>query len=303
MSDLIAVQVKGNVGTIEDNLDAVEFSIREKTQEYLSVVLTEDTVKDGKKLLADIRKEKKTLDDERKAIKSRWMAPYDSFEKRAKQIIALYDEPVRAISSQIEEFEEQRRKEKRTLIKAVYDSVKGNLADYLPLNLIYIQKWENATCTENKIREDMQMVFDQMRLSVSTIKTMHPEFEEDALQVLKETGDLRMAVSRINDLQENKQRFLEQARKEAERERLEKEREEAGREEKAVELQDEAEISGNESQEKTEETGTMSADEIPVLEDPFTPEKVLTVMVKIGENDLDMLKDFLDMADLEYEVM
>lgn len=236
-------------------------------------------------------------------IKSRWMAPYDSFEKRAKQIIALYDEPVRAISSQIEEFEEQRRKEKRTLIKAVYDSVKGNLADYLPLNLIYIQKWENATCTENKIREDMQMVFDQMRLSVSTIKTMHPEFEEDALQVLKETGDLRMAVSRINDLQENKQRFLEQARKEAERERLEKEREEAGREEKAVELQDEAEISGNESQEKTEETGTMSADEIPVLEDPFTPEKVLTEMVKIGENDLDMLKDFLDMADLEYEVM
>lgn len=303
MSDLIAVQVKGNVGTIEDNLDAVEFSIREKTQEYLSVVLTEDTVKDGKKLLADIRKEKKTLDDERKAIKSRWMAPYDSFEKRAKQIIALYDEPVRAISSQIEEFEEQRRKEKRTLIKAVYDSVKGDLADYLPLNLIYIQKWENATCTENKIREDMQMVFDQMRLSVSTIKTMHSEFEEDALQVLKETGDLRMAVSRINDLQENKQRFLEQARKEAERERLEKEREEAGREEKAVELQDEAEISGNESQEKTEETGTMSADEIPVLEDPFTPEKVLTVMVKIGENDLDMLKDFLDMADLEYEVM
>lgn len=57
MSDLIAVQVKGNVGTIEDNLDAVEFSIREKTQEYLSVVLTEDTVKDCKNLLEDIRKE------------------------------------------------------------------------------------------------------------------------------------------------------------------------------------------------------------------------------------------------------
>lgn len=289
MADLISVQVKGNIGTITDNLNEVELSIREKTQEYMTVVVTEDTVKDGKKLIADIRKEKKTLDDERKAIKSRWMAPYDAFEKRVKQMISLYDEPVRAISSQIEAFEEQRRKEKRTLIEAVYDSVKGDLADYLPLDQIYNQKWENATCTEKKIREDIQMAFDQMSLSVSTIKTMHSEFGEDALQVLKETGNLQMAVARINDLQENKQRFLEQA--------------ETAQEEKTVAPQDGAETSRNESQEKTEEAGTMSADEIPAPKAPFAPEKVLTVMVKIGENDLDMLKDFLDMADLEYEVM
>lgn len=89
MAELIPVQVKGNVGTIEDNLDAVEASIREKAAEYSAVVVTEDNIADGKKFLADIRKEKKTLDDERKAIKSRWMAPYDAFEKRAKQIIAL----------------------------------------------------------------------------------------------------------------------------------------------------------------------------------------------------------------------
>ena len=109
MVNLIPVQVTGNIGTIEDNLDAVELSIRERVQEYAAVVVTEDTVKDGKEFLADIRKEKKTLDDERKAIKSRWMAPYEEFEKRAKRIIGLYDEPVKMINGQLAEFEEQRR--------------------------------------------------------------------------------------------------------------------------------------------------------------------------------------------------
>ena len=59
MANLVPVQVKGNVGTIEDNLDLVELSIREKVQEYAAVVVTEDSVKDGKRFLADIRKEKK----------------------------------------------------------------------------------------------------------------------------------------------------------------------------------------------------------------------------------------------------
>ena len=41
MANLVPVQVKGNVGTIEDNLDLVELSIREKVQEYAAVVVTQ----------------------------------------------------------------------------------------------------------------------------------------------------------------------------------------------------------------------------------------------------------------------
>lgn len=280
MSDLIAVKVKGNVGTIEDNLDAVEISIREKTQEYMSVVVTEDTVKDGKKMLADIRKEKKALDDERKTIKSRWMAPYEAFEKRAKQIIALYDEPVKAISGQIESFEEQRRAEKRTMIEAIYNSVKGDLGEWLPLERIYNTKWENATCSEKKIREDMQMLFDQIQLSISTIQTMHSEFEYDALLALKKTGDLQIAVARINELQENRRRFTEQAEREAE-------------------------LKKKESEDVEKNTGPVQSAEEEEISDigPFERERTLTVVVKIAENSFGLLKTFLDTAELEYEVM
>lgn len=304
MANLVPVQVKGNVGTIEDNLDLVELSIREKVQEYAAVVVTEDSVKDGKRFLADIRKEKKALDDERKAIKTQWMAPYDAFEKRAKQIIALYDEPVKIINDQLTEFEEQRKAMKRQEIEAAYDFVKGDLADWLPLDRIYNPKWENATYSAKKVREDMELIFDQMKVSISTIKSMKSEFEADALRVLKETGSLQNAIAEINELQKQKERFMEQARQEAERERQEKERAEKEQEEKAAALQEaEEKKAASETHEKPEELEFGPAAETPESAAPFAPEKTLTVKVKVGENDFSMLRDFLDMANLEYEVM
>lgn len=292
MANLIPVQVKGNIGSIEDNLDAVELSIREKVQEYSAVVVTEDSVKDGKKLLADIRKEKKALDDERKEIKNQWMEPYEAFEKRAKKIIALYDEPVKLINDQLAEFEEQRKELKRQEIKAAYDFVKGELEDWLPLEKIYNPKWENATCTGKKIREDMELVFNQMKMSISTVKSMNSEFESDALRVLKETGSLQNAILEINNLQRQKERFLEQARQE-ERERAEKAQAENTLAQKVPEetVQDEA-----------AQVFEKAAAGLPDMDMPFAAEKMLTVLVRVGENDLNKLKELLEMTGLKYEV-
>lgn len=103
------------------------------------------------------------------------MAPYDAFEKRAKQIIALYDEPVKIINDQLAEFEEQRKAMKRQEIEAAYDFVKGDLADWLPLDRIYNPKWENATYSAKKVREDMELIFDQMKVSISTMGNFKAE--------------------------------------------------------------------------------------------------------------------------------
>lgn len=290
MTNLIPVQVTGNIGTIEDNLDAVELSIREKVQEYAAVVVTEDTVKDGKRFLADIRKEKKALDDERKAIKTQWMAPYEEFERRAKRIIGLYDEPVRLINTQLVEFEEQRRAVKRKEIQEAYDLAKGELADWLPLDRIYNVKWENATYSTKKVREDMELAFGQLAVSMSTIKSMGSDFEEDALRVLKETGSLQDAIAEINELKKQKERFMEEARKEAEKEQ---EGKGIAREQERREAEREEEDAGQESiKAEPEVTGA-----------PFALEKTLAVMVKVGENAFPMLKGILEEYGLEYEVM
>ncbi len=287
MGNLVPVEVKKNIGTIEDNLDVVEASIRQKLAEYAQVVITQDCIQDGKELLADIRKEKKSLDDERKAIKKAWMKPYEAFEVRAKKIIDLYDEPVRLIHSQLEAYEEDRKAAKRNNIKKIYEFVvkeNAELADWLPLEKIYDTKWENATCKDKTIREAMEMAFSQIKISISTIQSMQSAWEEDALNVLKDTGSLPLAIEKINSLTKQAERIEEvkKAQEEASKAELEAKR----AEDKAV----------------VEEPQELIESETDILF-PFAAEKIVVLKVTVGENNLNLVKDFFESINIEYEVM
>ncbi len=293
MSSLIPVEVKNNIGTIEDNLDVVEASIRQKLAEYAQVVITKDSIQDGKELLADIRKEKKSLDDERKTIKKAWMKPYEAFEARAKKIIDLYDEPVKLIHSQLEAYEEDRKAAKRNDIKKIYEFVvKENeqLADWLPLDKIYDTKWENATCKDKTIREAMEMAFSQIKVSISTIQSMQSAWEEDALNVLKDTGSLPLAIEKINSLTKQAERIEEAKKAQEEAERIE-EASKAELEAKRTENKVVAEV----LQEFIE----------PEIDNslPFADEKIVVLKVHVGENNLDLVKDFFESINIEYEVI
>ena len=266
MGNLVPVEVKKNIGTIEDNLDVVEASIRQKLAEYAQVVITQDCVQDGKELLADIRKEKKSLDDERKAIKKAWMKPYEAFEARAKKIIDLYDEPVKLINLQLETYEEDRKAAKRNDIKKIYEFVvkeNAELADWLPLEKIYDTKWENATCKDKTIREAMEMAFSQIKISISTIQSMQSAWEEDALNVLKDTGSLPLAIEKINSLTKQAERIEEvkKAQEEASKAELEAKR----AEDKAV----------------VEEPQELIEPETDILF-PFAAEKIVVLKVTVG---------------------
>ena len=287
MGNLVPVEVKKNIGTIEDNLDVVEASIRQKLAEYAQVVITQDCVQDGKELLADIRKEKKSLDDERKAIKKAWMKPYEAFEARAKKIIDLYDEPVKLINLQLETYEEDRKAAKRNDIKKIYEFVvkeNAEIADWLPLEKIYDTKWENATCKDKTIREAIEMAFSQIKVSISTIQSMQSAWEEDALNVLKDTGSLPLAIEKINSLTKQAERIEEvkKAQEEASKAELEAKR----AEDKAV----------------VEEPQELIESETDILF-PFAAEKIVVLKVNVGENNLNLVKDFFESINIEYEVM
>lgn len=287
MGNLVPVEVKNNIGTIEDNLDVVEASIQQKLAEYTQVVITKDSIQDGKELLADIRKEKKSLDDERKAIKKAWMKPYEAFEARAKKIIDLYDEPVKLIHSQLETYEEDRKAAKRNDIKKIYEFVvkeNAELADWLPLEKIYDTKWENATCKDKTIREAIEMAFSQIKISISTIQSMQSAWEEDALHVLKDTGSLPLAIEKINSLTKQAERIEEakKAQEEASKAELEAKR----AEDKAV----------------AEEPQELIEPETDILF-PFAAEKIVVLKVHVGENNLNLVKDFFESINIEYEVI
>ena len=76
-NDLIVVR---QLPVIEDQLLAVKESIEARVKDALSLVCTEDTYKDIKKIRSDLNKEFQQLESRRKEIKVQILAPYEKFE-------------------------------------------------------------------------------------------------------------------------------------------------------------------------------------------------------------------------------
>lgn len=301
--ELVPVRVISNLGTISDNLQEVEASIREKVKEYRSVVVTEETIQDGKRFLADIRKEKESLNKERKAIKAAWMKPYEAFEKRAKEIIALYDEPVQIIDSQLREFEENRREQKRQEIQVIYDAAKGDLEEWLPLSKIYDVTWENSTCSKKKIREEIEQAFGQVERSIQTLHSMQSEFEKEGLAVLKTTGSLQVAIGEMQTRKRIKEEILaEEQRREEEQRKIQDLQEVLSSQEKETVTEFEK-APVFQTMEQTEEGSLEPFEAATKTEEiePFVAEPEVTVKVYVRESFLKEFQAFLRKNYIRFE--
>lgn len=317
MNNLVEVRVEKNLGTISSNLDAVEESIKAYVAEYENYVVSQDSVADSKKLLADIRKQKKALDDERKQIKKDWNAPYAAFEKRANEVIALYDKPINLINSQLSQFEEDRKAKKKEEIISIYNESKGELEEYAPLERIYNSKWENAGTSTKSIREDIQLEFDKVAMEISTIKSMESKYEDKGLEEYKRTHSMQAAIQCMNDYRKKEEEVL--ARQEAERKaREERERQEAERAEQERTLAEEERKRAEEEKKIAEasrefnefalgEKGEEAFDTVeePMEEEFFTPEDEVKVTIQIKTDPFSAasIKKLLDNNNIQYEVV
>lgn len=205
-------------GTVSCNFEEVKGYIRERLKEYDGAVFTEESKGYAKKELAKLRAEKKELNDNLREAKKKYMAPWDAFEPKVKELINLFDEPITLIDGQVKAFEEDRVVQKKALIEAIYTELVGDLSDIIPLERIYNPKWENATTKEKAIREEVLAQATAARIALDTIRGMRSDAESKALDVYKQTLSLPIAISCINAYEAQKAEIL---RKEQERQREE----------------------------------------------------------------------------------
>jgi len=221
MNNIVPVKVGYDIGRIMNNLDEVAASVREYCESYRGVVVTEETVADGKKMLASIRKEKKLLDDTRKQIKNAWNEPYKEFEKKCKEVLSLYDEPIKLIDAQVQDLEEQRKEAKRAEIKLVYEStpVPEEIKGWLSLEDIYDPKWENATFKMKDIVSAIEEAYEGLLLQYKTIKMMQHPFEAEGIGTLQATLSTEKAIETMQKLKEQDEaikRMVEEEKKKME---------------------------------------------------------------------------------------
>lgn len=190
---LIAVQQKA--GSITFDIEGIKKELTRKQKEYMEMYFTEENKGDAKKVVADLRKEKKAVSDNIKEAIEAYMRPCMLLKEQADEIYRIYDETISHISQKLTAFEEERVKAKKKLIQALYEEMIGDMSGFLPLQRIYNPKWENATANRRSICEEMMQTKEAAKAAIHTIKEMDSDVEAEALELYQKTFDLSQAVT------------------------------------------------------------------------------------------------------------
>lgn len=198
------------------NNEELKAAIAEKVKDYKTIAYTEDSVKDMKTDRADLNKLKNAFEDERKRVKKICMEPYTKFEQQVKEITVLIDEPLQLIDSNIKEIDERRKAEKKMRIEELFHSI--GFQSFVTLDMIWDDKWLNATVTFSKIEEQMKSRMYQIGTDIMTIGKL-PEFSFEAIEVYKKTLDINQAIQEGQRLADIQKRKLEAERLKAEQDK------------------------------------------------------------------------------------
>ena len=287
--------IKQNNGVIEENFTEAKAYLSEQLNAYKGVVFTEDTKKDAKDTIANLRKDKKALQDKIKAVKVEYMKPFEEFNSKAMELLELYDEPINYINEQVEAFEAKRKEEKREQIQDLYYEIipEAEWQAVLPLAKIANPKWENATATAKSIKEEIMKYKQDAKTAYTAIKAMASDKESEALEMYNRTLNLNECMEFLNRYEQQKKEVLE-----AERLREQREAEERIRREERERM----------AQERITADAIEEAKEIAKQEtiDSFIPQDNgavaddYTYMVKLTSEQKKTFEMYMDSVGIEY---
>lgn len=198
---------------IEFNFEELKKGLEEKVSSYIGLVYTDDQIKDAKKDVAELRKFTKCLSDERIKVKKDIMKPYETFEKKIKQLSGIVESAISDIDGQIKAFEEQKKKDKLEDIKNYWNSC--TLPFPLALEQILDAKWLNASVSIKSVYETIDTRLNQIASDLDMLGNL-AEFSFEATEIYKTSLDIHQAVAEGKRLAEIAQRKAEQERIKAE---------------------------------------------------------------------------------------
>ena len=194
----------GFIKTIEWNHEEIKKEIAERVKHYTNLVYTDEQIKLAKTDRANLRKFVDALETKRKEIKKQCLAPYETFEKQMKEIVAIVNEPILMIDGQVKKFEDRQKEIKLEEILEIYND--ANFPDWVKPNQVIDEKWLNASVKISTIKAEIEAKLNQITNDLDTLANL-PEFSFEAIEVYKDTLDLNKAINegkRLSELMKRK---------------------------------------------------------------------------------------------------
>lgn len=203
----------------------------DRTEQYHGLVVTADKeqIQDAKKHMADMRKLRKALEDERIKAKKKILKPYDDFAVKEKELIQILDDAIQELDVQVKEYDEMLRQEKLEKAKEIYKEEIGDLDRTIPFEKVYQESWLNKTKTLKSIREEIANVRDKVGADLKLINMESSAYAFEMKEEYMKSFDLTAAMAKKQELEEAAKRkeAFEEQRKKREEERQKRLEEEA----------------------------------------------------------------------------
>ena len=215
MKDLIIVK---QLPQIEEHLKELSTEIEQKVKKAKSLVCTEDSVKEVKQVRADLNKEFKEVEQQRKAVKEQVLASYMQFEEIYKTYISdKYKSADSELKLKIDTIENEVKKAKK---KEVYEyfyeyrnSLNIDFVDYEKANI-------NVTLSASmkSLKKQAKSFLDKIADDLKLIETQGHKAEilVEYKQTLNVSNAITAVTNRFKAIEEEKARQEEKAQKEKE---------------------------------------------------------------------------------------
>ena len=182
---------------IETNFEAVDAYLTEAMEPYTQLVVTEDSIGDAKKTLAQLRKLKDGINAQKIAVKREWMKPYTEYEDKAKQLMSRVEAGISNIDAQVKDYDSRRKEQKLQELKDYFDqeTSRYRVEEYLDWNLIRNPKWANASFSVEDAVAEISGIITSTSGDVDYITGMGSPFEAAMLEEYRKCRDLRAVLA------------------------------------------------------------------------------------------------------------
>lgn len=194
---------------VQINFEELKRELTVRLENYKDLVFTDLNISEAKDARAKLNKLKDAIENKRKEVKKAYLEPYEAFEKQIKELVALVDAPILAIDKQVKDYEQRKKAEKRAEIEAFYAENVGDLAELLPIERIWNDKWLNATAKMSEICDSINTAIQRTRSDLQTIADLKSEFELQIKDTYLRTLDLSSALNEKTRLEEQRRKLAE----------------------------------------------------------------------------------------------
>lgn len=189
---------------IEFNYEELKTQVGNALAKYSNLVFTPETAKDGKKTLADLRRFRTAIEDKRKDVKAKCLEPYNEFESKVKEIVALVDKPIAAIDVQLKTYEAEAKKAKMDGLRSYFNeqALNASVQDIASWDMALNLKWENVSFTLNNAQAEIDEYIAQVAREVIRLNNMQSEYKFEMLEEYKRTNSLDRALAKGEELRQ-----------------------------------------------------------------------------------------------------